>query len=325
MKFSFYIIFSVLSGLFSPLHATSFSVENDTCRPSYSDIFNFDVGDVFQYREFSTSSAGGLNPTNEVITQFIILDKNIDSNIVSYYVNGWKEALYYQNSSNEEPSDSDTTRDFEFIDEYYVFIDSVSNFLNLCPKEVILLQNKYFLEMGLENIFSRVQTSYSDTNLIKTIGGQSNVLQYNENDSLVPINDMYFEAVYRQGLGLISQEFNFLEIRETIELEAYVKGQDTVGILLPGEYPDYQASSIKNYTPSKSVHLYPNPTRDILNIESPNQEVISAEIFNINGQKVHEEYLPAKQIDISFLKSGIYFIRLKINDNQYHSEKLFIF
>lgn len=67
----------------------------------------------------------------------------------------------------------------------------------------------------------------------------------------------------------------------------------------------------------ESFKLYPNPVKDVLNLDS--QEVInSVEVYNIMGQQVHYETpeVSDAEINISDLKSGVYFIKVSINNRE---------
>lgn len=67
----------------------------------------------------------------------------------------------------------------------------------------------------------------------------------------------------------------------------------------------------------ESFRLYPNPVNDVLNLES--QEVInSVAIYNIMGQQVQyaKPEVSDAEINISDLKSGVYFIKVSINNKE---------
>ena len=322
MRLSLYILFSLALGTFSFLNAAEPSAKADTCKPAYADIYNFNLGDVFQYREISTSSAGGVGITQEIISQYMVMDKDVDSNIYSYYVSGWKEILSYQNFSNNQTEESDTTKDMEYIDEYVVYVDSGANFLNRCSKEIIHLQNDCFLDLGLNDLYSRVQTEYSDSSVFKIIGGESNVMKYNSEEILETNSEIYFKAKYGKGLGLISQEFTFFEYRETIELEAYIKSDDTVGVIISNEDYYYEAATNNSNTISTPVFIYPTQSNGIVYIQSSGIDVQSVQAINISGQIVYTELFPSNRINLSELKSGIYFIQLKLADGFSKSFKL---
>ena len=61
---------------------------------------------------------------------------------------------------------------------------------------------------------------------------------------------------------------------------------------------------------SKDIMIYPNPAKDVLNIQSENNEVYSIAIYNLNGTKLIEKtgLTGTTTIDISQLNNGMYFI-----------------
>ncbi|WP_281298353.1 LamG-like jellyroll fold domain-containing protein [Flavobacterium limnophilum] len=67
------------------------------------------------------------------------------------------------------------------------------------------------------------------------------------------------------------------------------------------------------------VLLYPNPVKDVLNIETKT-ELKSVEIYNIQGQKVKTS--TQKQTNVSDLASGIYMVRIQDENNGIATEKI---
>ena len=61
--------------------------------------------------------------------------------------------------------------------------------------------------------------------------------------------------------------------------------------------------------------MYPNPTRNILNI-TYNQEISNVEVYNLVGQSVANITPNANegQIDMSNLASGAYFVKVTSNN-----------
>lgn len=70
----------------------------------------------------------------------------------------------------------------------------------------------------------------------------------------------------------------------------------------------------QNFTAENAISVFPNPTKDILSIDSASA-IKNIEIFNVNGQKV-ADYSKAisTQINVSELQTGIYFIKLLTED-----------
>jgi len=70
--------------------------------------------------------------------------------------------------------------------------------------------------------------------------------------------------------------------------------------------------------PSKKiaiVKIFPNPVQDFVNIES-NKNFIAYEIIDESGKLILNKDFKSSKIDISNLKAGLYFIKLKSLDNE---------
>ena len=80
-------------------------------------------------------------------------------------------------------------------------------------------------------------------------------------------------------------------------------------------YPD--ATLGLETTTFESFRYYPNPVKDALNFES--QEVINqVVVYNIMGQQVKNvtPEVSDAEINMSDLKSGVYFIKVSINNKE---------
>ena len=63
----------------------------------------------------------------------------------------------------------------------------------------------------------------------------------------------------------------------------------------------------------QSISLYPNPAQNILNISSPLAAITSVEVFDLRGRKVGAtiiNYQNSYQLDVTGLKSAVYFIKI---------------
>lgn len=94
---------------------------------------------------------------------------------------------------------------------------------------------------------------------------------------------------------------------------------------------DYQAT--KNFTmitpvENSDILIYPNPVRDILNIESQfGTHFISAEILNMNAQVIKSFYAGQENklaISMSAFDKGIYLVRLKTKDDNTIIKKILV-
>ncbi|BCY28963.1 T9SS type A sorting domain-containing protein [Flavobacterium okayamense] len=74
---------------------------------------------------------------------------------------------------------------------------------------------------------------------------------------------------------------------------------------------DFDLGDNKNF-------IYPNPTKDVINIDIQNNDVIT-EIYDVSGKLILKSI--DKKIDISHLNNGVYFLRLTY-DNTYQVHKI---
>jgi hypothetical protein len=74
--------------------------------------------------------------------------------------------------------------------------------------------------------------------------------------------------------------------------------------LIPDAVPEY----------SKEAKVYPNPAQNMLHIEGTG--LTEVEVFNIMGQSILNINDNIETVDISHLKNGIYFIRIKTTEGE---------
>ncbi len=71
------------------------------------------------------------------------------------------------------------------------------------------------------------------------------------------------------------------------------------------------------------VIIYPNPVIDVLNIANQDTEIQSIAIYDLNGKKTLENInILNKQIDVSFLTQGVYFIKIVDTMNRVQTKKV---
>jgi hypothetical protein len=75
---------------------------------------------------------------------------------------------------------------------------------------------------------------------------------------------------------------------------------------------DYQSSNRVVKSKNIEVLIYPNPTKDFLNIESDNI-IDYIKITNNLGKTIFKEQPQNNQIDLSNLMSGFYLLQVSIN------------
>ncbi|NQU85318.1 MAG: T9SS type A sorting domain-containing protein, partial [Mariniphaga sp.] len=77
---------------------------------------------------------------------------------------------------------------------------------------------------------------------------------------------------------------------------------------------------------SGGFELYPNPANEVVNFRyNPNQTITSARIINLSGQTVYESKdIKTNQLNIGFLKSGIYLVELEFSDKSRAIQKFIV-
>lgn len=77
-----------------------------------------------------------------------------------------------------------------------------------------------------------------------------------------------------------------------------------------------------------SFSVYPNPASNFVNIEYTGKKDGSFQLFNVVGQSVYSQTLLAGEaktaVDVSSLKSGVYFYTLQVDGNVLETKKLII-
>ncbi len=91
-----------------------------------------------------------------------------------------------------------------------------------------------------------------------------------------------------------------------IQLRDYINGGGVTGV--------------KDIREKMTVHVYPNPASDILNIES-NTPLSILQVFDLNGREILTDLKAANTINISMLSSGVYFVKLFDKNGRFTTRK----
>lgn len=76
---------------------------------------------------------------------------------------------------------------------------------------------------------------------------------------------------------------------------------------------NFVVTNTSNISISQVIQIFPNPVNDILNIECANP-VKFAKIYNAQGKIVQQIEDNTKQIEIAYLRNGIYFLEIQVNE-----------
>ena len=72
---------------------------------------------------------------------------------------------------------------------------------------------------------------------------------------------------------------------------------------------------------SQNINVYPNPVSNKLYIQK-DVSVVAASLYNINGKKIKSWETQKNEYDLSFLKNGIYFIKIITENNLFCTKSI---
>ncbi|MCK4676526.1 MAG: T9SS type A sorting domain-containing protein, partial [Bacteroidales bacterium] len=95
-------------------------------------------------------------------------------------------------------------------------------------------------------------------------------------------------------------------------------GSDTI-------FETIQVSAVEKFDKNEFIKVFPNPAKDIIYIHfsNLNEQKITLEILNLNGQKIlqrDQRYIDNDQIidiNLSSQPEGIYFLKIQLEDRLY--------
>ena len=121
--------------------------------------------------------------------------------------------------------------------------------------------------------------------------------------------------------------FSFFLMNFPVEYEITSSGEgsNSYNLVLTnsdGERAFYHAETLSTTevnTEKPSLQIYPNPVKDILQLNSAH-EIEELEIYSASGKIVKALKSPAPEINVSGLPAGVYFIRAKVEGKEMHAK-----
>lgn len=177
--------------------------------------------------------------------------------------------------------------------------------------QVDYIGNNLFNSINLKQIKCDTSNGSNGTaNFVEGVGNINNSCysQFQQDNSLMTFERIYFYS--KQGQNL------------TFYDNVYTPFGNNGGYIYYYSFAnaDHQALSTLTYG-KNDIKIFPNPASNILNIETANQENIDAiTIYNTLGQEALSINNPSSKINIEKLKSGTYFIKVKIGTEEINSK-----
>ncbi len=177
-----------------------------------------------------------------------------------------------------------------------------------------------------------LKTDYPETfnnsnNNLNLAGLQKRINLYGPNfDAVVVANFDVFNQPVTPNFSRTGVWYDYANNNATMTIDS--NNQSTPINLAPGEYRVYTSSPLAQplsnadfaVIDDSSITLYPNPASTSFRLS---QEVESASIYNLSGQRVLDLNTALEDYDVSSLQSGLYFVRIK-NGDQIINKKLMI-
>lgn len=268
--------------------------------PGFKEIFNFHVGDVFQYRDLYASYGTGDGGVS-LVKQTII---SRDSSSAGYSY-GLTESIMSWNRDPIQGQEWDTTH-YYFPDTSEVFIDSATHFANINPQGLVRNPPGFYFPFTTAAIMS----IYPDTGSTVSRLMADDLFSFGEGDTLFSGMSYIYIDKYTVGLGRAIFKAGIFETYNEEILIGYVKNGDTTGIVYPD---DFLLEKVPEPTADK-FNIYPNPVKDNLIVEVTSLlGNTSLSLMNAQGQElIHKEIMNQKtQFDLGSFPAGVYFLRIK--------------
>jgi len=284
------------------------------CLPGFKEFYDFQVGDIFQYR---VTSYNFVHPYDGGIYKFKILDidKKADTIDVLFdemlYPN-FAECEHYQNVERyvNYKNHFSNTYPFQKIPVYsYALFDTISNIPDWYDAytytEVIPGKSSVIKDIGYAFIDSSNKGPF-----IESIPG----LFYVTNSfNYIP---SVWHCRYQVGLGQTLVEVNQDGDQYLKELIGYIKNGDTTGIVYSDEY----MMGVNDFKEKADINCFPNPSNGSITVNFSASQTGEIDVYSIFGVKLFEKKVfdtKEMQIDLSNYK-GVFWV---IFTNQNHETK----
>lgn len=317
--------------------------------PGFKEIYNFDVGDVFQYNYQVSGIQGGYYGKVKIH----VTNKQETADSVTYGIRRitYKIDSYYGNQSDtrEEEIDTHTFYKGDMADMYpnqlfgiektcevthngnqYIYINDYWDESRAGCFEYSANQTEFIGGEFFRSYYGQNQDDKWMKFMFAVPGGQGHSLVSAFRTQGTPspdilINgvcpDIYFRT-WEEGLGETTFNFMCHEFYFYRHLEGYVKDGDTTGIITP-DSTLLTSNEAVIPTENLQVTLYPNPVNDQLhiNIQSPAAiPEFDITIYNVMGKSLitkHLKITTSNTINVEALPSGIYLMTFKTKESTF--------
>ena len=287
--------------------------------PDFSVIYDFNVGDVFQY-EIKDYAEGNYYYWDEF--KYKILSKQTKQDTFIYTIEG----IIYRINWSDYPNPNDYLFHVSDVIKYY---NNSEDFVNRYHHEKLKTEDDnccfgYSDEESLytyldvfksDSAINKKITSFNDNRYVRlfsTLNGYPVLLNIPLSPDGSPFEFLEYELVYKPYLGATKDICGDLWYFYSQILAGYIRSGDTIGYI--NSYPITDINVITQ----NDIIIYPNPTKGYLYFRLPDYFNKRAfyEVINMKGTTVMNGIISdTKAIDLSCLNKGLYILKIKSINN----------
>lgn len=303
--------------------------------PCFQEIFDFEVGDVFQYEE----DAGDPFGSGMITRKITIESKQILPNSYIYGISGIYYCIYM------DAGGGGGITSYTYSDDL-IFNDSANHPANLFTNQLYLLSDSWS-GYGTDRVFAKTRI-FTDTiygKICKNFGPR-------EEDYNNDLEDIYYELSttsdtlykipypsiigdpcglmghgYGNNIGQTYSSSGCFEYWDIRELSGFVKNGDTTGTITPDSL--LLVEIVEAESRPGNFQVFPNPAHSVLNVNRPDWAKgisVRFEIHTLQGTTALGINLTSREnpVRVSHLPSGFYLYSIRAEDRLVQFGKLVV-
>lgn len=280
-----------------------------TLVPGFWEIFNYNVGDVFQYSYLNFNYGIG-EGTGGLIKKTIVSKDSTPAG----YIYGIAESLMswpeYQNGFHGDTS-------HYYYNTADTITDSVTHVCNLNSMQLVRDPVNPLIVLGTNASTMKIfrDTGQAVSRLsgrdYSMLGEEAALYAYGSGDTLIPmLLVMQYMEKFTTKIGRVVFELMIFESEQNEYLIGYVKNGVTTGTVYSNDFLLQKTGERKM---TGALHIFPNPVKDKLFVETSGTSFSGQiSVLDMTGQERITRQLSERStvIDISSLPGGVYFVRV---------------
>jgi len=155
----------------------------------------------------------------------------------------------------------------------------------------------------------------SDSDLDLFISGKQSTSGVAETELYLNDGSGNFSITTDSFIGTRSGDIKSADIDGDGDMDVIISGWDEASRTVKLYTNDFTILGVEEFL-ANDIKIYPNPTRDILNINSKSNQLINAiQVFDLLGRMVEDIKMINNTIDMSHLNPGVYLLKLNLDNS----------